>query len=71
MGAFYFFLDFRALQISSLEICERILAEAGVGLVPGSAFGQCGEGFVRMSIAASDAEVEAGFKAILDWASRL
>jgi len=70
MGAFYFFLDFRALQIPSLEICERILAETGVGLVPGSAFGHCGEGFVRMSITASDAEVEAGFKAISNWASK-
>ncbi|MBU1662465.1 MAG: pyridoxal phosphate-dependent aminotransferase, partial [Chloroflexi bacterium] len=55
-GAFYFFLDFRALKMCSLEICERILEEAGVGLVPGSAFGNCGEGFVRMTIAASDAD---------------
>ncbi len=70
MGAFYFFLDFRALKMPSLEICERILAEAGVGLVPGAAFGECGEGFVRMTIAASDAEVEAGFRAILGWAGK-
>jgi len=69
-GAFYFFLDFRALQRPSLEICERILAEAGVGLVPGAAFGECGEGFVRMTIAASDAEVEAGFRAILKWSEQ-
>lgn len=32
-GAFYFFLDFRPLKMSSLEICERLLEEAGVGLV--------------------------------------
>ena len=32
-GAFYFFLDFRPLGMTSLEICERILEEAGVGLV--------------------------------------
>lgn len=69
MGAFYFFLDFRALKLSSQEICERILDEAGVGLTPGSAFGTQGEGFARMTIAASDADVAAGFKAILDWAS--
>jgi len=68
MGAFYFFLDLRALKMSSLEICERLLAEAGVGLVPGAAFGEQGEGFVRMTIAASDAEVEAGFRAIVNWA---
>jgi len=67
MGAFYFFLDFRPLKMSSLEICERILGEAGVGLVPGSAFGAGGEGFVRMTIAASDETVEAGFRAIMEW----
>ena len=69
-GAFYFFLDFRPLDMSSLEICERILNEAGVGLVPGSAFGEQGEGFVRMTIAASDEDVEAGFRAIVNWAEK-
>ena len=69
-GAFYFFLDLRPLKMTSLEICERILNEAGVGLVPGSAFGAHGEGFVRMTIAASDADVEAGFRKIVEWAER-
>ncbi len=69
-GAFYFFLDFRPLKMSSLEICERILDQAGVGLVPGSAFGSQGEGFVRMTIAASDEEVETGFRKIVEWAER-
>jgi aspartate/methionine/tyrosine aminotransferase len=69
-GAFYFFLDFRPLKMTSLEICERILEEASVGLVPGSAFGEQGEGFIRMTIAASDEEVEAGFRAIVDWAEK-
>ncbi len=68
MGAFYFFLDFRALKMPSVEICEHILEEAGVGLVPGSAFGEGGEGFVRMTIAASDADIEAGFRKIVEWA---
>jgi aspartate aminotransferase len=69
-GAFYFFLDFRPLKMASVEICERILDEAGVGLVPGSAFGAHGEGFVRMTIAASDEEVEEGFRKIVDWAEK-
>jgi aspartate/methionine/tyrosine aminotransferase len=67
-GAFYFFLDFRPLKMTSLEICERLLEEAGVGLVPGSGFGAQGEGFVRMTIAAADEEVEAGFRKIVEWA---
>ena len=70
-GAFYFFLDFRPLKMTSVEICERILEEAGVGLVPGSAFGEEGEGFVRMTIAASDEEVEAGFRKIVAWAEKV
>jgi aspartate/methionine/tyrosine aminotransferase len=69
-GAFYFFLDFRPLKMSSLEICERILEEANVGLVPGSAFGAQGEGFVRMTIAASDEEVADGFRRIVEWAEK-
>lgn len=70
MGAFYFFLDLRPLQMSSVEICERILDEMGVGLVPGSAFGRQGEGFVRMSIAASEEEVVEGFRKIVEWGER-
>ncbi len=69
-GAFYFFLDLRALNMSSVEMCERILEEVGVGLVPGSAFGEQGEGFLRMTIAASDEDVEAGFRKIVEWAER-
>ena len=67
-GAFYYFLDLRALQMPSIEICERILAETGVGLVPGSAFGGQGEGFVRMTIAASETDIEEGFRKIIGWA---
>ncbi|MCE9644395.1 MAG: pyridoxal phosphate-dependent aminotransferase [Chloroflexi bacterium] len=69
-GAFYFFLDLRALKMTSIEMCEKILDEVGVGLVPGSAFGEQGEGFIRMTIAASDEEVEAGFRKIIEWAEK-
>ena len=69
-GAFYFFLDLRALKMSSVEMCEKILDEVGVGLVPGSAFGEYGEGFIRMTIAASDEDVEAGFRKIVEWAEK-
>ncbi len=69
-GAFYFFLDMSALKMSSVEMCERILDEEGVGLVPGSAFGEEGEGFIRMVISASDEDVEAGFRKIVKWAER-
>jgi len=70
-GAFYLFLDARALRIPSTEIAERILEETGVVVVPGSAFGPVGgEGFLRATTAAADAVVEEGCQAILDWAER-
>ncbi len=67
-GAFYCFLDLRALKMNDVEMCEQILEEKNVGLVPGSAFGEQGEGFIRMSFAASDEEVETGFRRIVEWA---
>jgi aspartate/methionine/tyrosine aminotransferase len=70
-GAFYFFFDVRALGLPSLNICEALLDESSVGLIPGSAFGEQGEGFVRMTIAASEADIEAGFMAILNWADKV
>jgi aspartate/methionine/tyrosine aminotransferase len=69
-GAFYYFLDMRSLKMPSSEICERLLNEAGVGLVPGAAFGKQGEGFVRMTIAAPEKDVEMGIKTILEWAEK-
>lgn len=69
-GAFYFFLDFRFLGISSLQLCERLLTEAGVGLVPGSAFGAQGEGFARLSISASEEDLERGLRKIFAWVDK-
>jgi aspartate/methionine/tyrosine aminotransferase len=66
-GAFYFFVDVRALGMPSVQIAEQFLEEASVALVPGSTFGACGEGFLRLTIAAADTEIEAGFKALLQW----
>ncbi|MCC6499268.1 MAG: aminotransferase class I/II-fold pyridoxal phosphate-dependent enzyme [Anaerolineales bacterium] len=67
-GAFYGFLDLRAMHMNDVEMCERILEEKSVGLVPGSAFGDQGAGFIRMSFAASDEDVETGFRRIVEWA---
>ncbi|MFN8434035.1 MAG: pyridoxal phosphate-dependent aminotransferase [Anaerolineales bacterium] len=69
-GAFYFFLDMRPLKMSSVEICEKLLDDVGVALVPGSAFGEQGEGFARLCIAASDEDVEAGFRKVVEWAEK-
>ena len=52
-GAFYVFPDIRSTGLASDEFCERFLMEEKVAVIPGSAFGPGGEGFVRMCYAAS------------------
>ena len=48
-GAFYCFPCIRSTGLSSEEFCERLLNEKHVAVVPGTAFGACGEGFIRVS----------------------
>lgn len=52
-GAFYVFPSIAITGMSSSEFCEKLLLEEKVAVVPGSAFGECGEGFIRCSYAAS------------------
>ena len=48
-GTFYVFADIRGSGLSSEEFCERLMFEKRVVVVPGTAFGDAGEGFVRIS----------------------
>lgn len=48
-GAFYVFPSIKSTGLSSDEFCERLLIEKKVAVVPGTAFGDSGEGFVRIS----------------------
>ncbi len=57
-GAFYAFPDIRGTGLSSEEFSERLLLEEQVAVIPGNAFGACGEGFVRAVYAASMANIE-------------
>ncbi|MFC1849992.1 pyridoxal phosphate-dependent aminotransferase [candidate division CSSED10-310 bacterium] len=66
-GAFYFFIDARKVAQTSTQLANILLEEASVALVPGSVFGHCGAGFLRMTIAASDENIEKGVKAIIQW----
>lgn len=52
-GAFYVFPDISGFGLSSDEFCERLLDEGKVAIVPGTAFGEGGEGFARISYAYS------------------
>ena len=56
-GAFYAFPSIKETGLSSAEFEERALAEAGVALLSGSAFGAFGEGYVRLSYANSQENI--------------
>ena len=57
-GAFYLFTDIRSTGLTSQEFAVRLLEEKSVACVPGSAFGACGEGFVRFSYATSYEKIQ-------------
>lgn len=48
-GAFYLFPCIKSTGMTSDEFCEKLLSEKHVAAIPGSAFGKCGEGFIRVS----------------------
>ncbi|MBE6690349.1 MAG: aminotransferase class I/II-fold pyridoxal phosphate-dependent enzyme [Ruminococcaceae bacterium] len=52
-GAFYIYPDLRKFGLSSDEFCNRLLYEQRCAIVPGTAFGESGEGFARISYAYS------------------
>ncbi|MCH5205718.1 MAG: aminotransferase class I/II-fold pyridoxal phosphate-dependent enzyme [Oscillospiraceae bacterium] len=52
-GAFYVFPCIKSTGLSSAEFCEKLVYSKKVAVVPGSAFGESGEGFVRVSYAYS------------------
>jgi len=56
-GAFYCFPSYR-FDMGSIELATRLLEKYHVGTVPGLAFGQCGEGFLRLSYAADGKAIE-------------
>ena len=57
-GAFYAFPSIKVTSMTSEEFAERLLIEEKVAVVPGTAFGQCGEGYVRCCYATSLADIE-------------
>lgn len=52
-GAFYIFPSIKSMGMTSEEFATRLLREEKVAVVPGTAFGSCGEGFLRISYAYS------------------
>jgi len=61
-GAFYVFPSIKSTGMTSEEFAEKLLLEEKVAVVPGSAFGQCGEGHVRCCYATSLGDIEEALK---------
>jgi aspartate/methionine/tyrosine aminotransferase len=57
-GAFFAFADVRAAGISAAAFAEAVLQQAGVLVFPGTQYGRCGEGFLRISYLAEIPEIE-------------
>jgi aspartate/methionine/tyrosine aminotransferase len=59
-GAFYVFPNVQAFGRPSRELAMRLVEEAAVGAVHGSAFGPAGEGFLRLAYACSEDDIREG-----------
>lgn len=70
-GAFYIFPSIREFGMSSDEFATRLLEEEKVAVVPGTAFGACGEGFVRISYAYSLENLKKALSRIERFVNRL
>ena len=66
-GAFYAFPCIKATGLSSEEFCEKLLFDKKVAVVPGNAFGESGEGFVRCSYAYSVENIKKALERIEDF----
>ena len=65
-GAFYAFPNVSGTGIKSKELEKRLLEQAGVAILSGTAFGQYGEGFLRFSYAASLADIREGLRRVAE-----
>ena len=70
-GAFYVFPCIKSTGLSSEDFCERLLFSKNVAVVPGNAFGECGEGFIRVSYAYSLKHLKTALKYIGEFLNEL
>lgn len=70
-GAFYMFPSIKKFGMSSDEFATRLLKEEKIAVVPGTAFGDCGEGFLRISYAYSIDDLKAALERIARFIEKL
>lgn len=71
LGAFYAFPCIKSTGLSSDEFATRLVKEKRIAVVPGSAFGECGEGFIRISYAQSLKNIRIALKRIEEFVTEL
>ena len=71
LGAFYVFPCIKSTGLSSEDFCTRLIKEKHVAVVPGSAFGDCGEGFVRVSYSYSLRHLKVAMERIREFVGEL
>lgn len=71
LGAFYVFPCIKSTGLSSEEFCTRLIMEKHLAVVPGTAFGECGEGFVRVSYSYSLKHLQIALKRISKFVEEL
>ncbi len=70
LGAFYVFPCIKSTGMTSDEFCQKLLEEEKVAVVPGSAFGESGEGFIRCSYAYSIENIQEALRRIEKFVQR-
>jgi len=70
MGAFYVFPSIKSTGLSSNEFSERLLIEEKVAVVPGTAFGECAEGYIRACYAYSIDDINEAMRRIRNFTER-
>ncbi|MGW5052456.1 pyridoxal phosphate-dependent aminotransferase [Actinokineospora sp. NPDC004072] len=70
-GAFYAFPNVTGLGLPEGELADRLLTEAGVAVLPGTAFGEHGRGYLRFSYANSTDNIKAAIGAFADLAAEV
>jgi len=70
-GAFYMFPSIKRFHMTSEEFATRLLREEKIAIVPGTAFGDCGEGYLRVSYAYSLEDLKRAIRRIRRFVNRL
>jgi aspartate/methionine/tyrosine aminotransferase len=66
-GSFYAFPNIKGTGFDERELADRLLTEAGVAVLPGTAFGEAGKGYIRLAYTQSEDELRRGLKQIGDF----